>query len=62
MKQKANNFNFRVLQLKLDPNWDQIGIPSMYVKKVGLLLKLPLPIKALKLGMRLPVTEGEVLL
>jgi hypothetical protein len=34
----------------------------MYVKKVVLLLKLPLPVKALKLGNRLPVTEGEVLL
>ena len=61
MKQKAN-FKFRVLPLKLDPNWDQIGTPSMYVKKVGLLLKHPLPVKALKLGILLPVTEGEVLL
>ena len=62
MKQNANNFKFRVLPLKLDPNWDQIGIPSTYVKKVVLLLKLPLPVKVLKLGIRLPVTEGEVLL
>ena len=62
MKQNANNFKFRVLPLKLDPNWDQIGTPSMYVKKVGLLLKHPLPVKALKLGILLPVTEGEVLL
>ena len=62
MKQNANNFKFRVLPLKLDPNWDQIGIPSTYVKKVVLLLKLPLPVKVLKLGIRLLVTEGEVLL
>ena len=62
MKQKANNFKFRVLPLKPYPNWDQIGIPFMYVKKVGLLLKLPLPVKVLKHGIRLPVTEGEVLL
>ena len=61
MKQKANSFNFRVLLLKPYPNWDQIGIPFTYVKKVGLLLKLPLPVKALKLGIRLPVIEGEVL-
>ena len=62
MEQNANNFKFRVLPLKLDPNWDQIGIPSTYVKKVVLLLKLPLPVKALKLGIRHPVTEEEVLL